>query len=86
MAFKIYPMKKKTEREKNIDHDLWEDFILKNNIKKNSNGSGVKLNIQTNKKPFVREVKEMGGIVTVFDGPSEVDKAKEIDYSNFNEF
>jgi len=27
-------MKKKTEREKNIDHDLWEDFILKNNIKK----------------------------------------------------
>jgi len=35
---------------------------------------------------FVSEVKEMGGIVTVFDGPSEVDKAKEIDYSNFNEF
>ena len=35
---------------------------------------------------FVNEVREMGGIVTVFDGPSEVDKAKEIDYSNFNEF
>ena len=27
-------MKRKTEREKNIDHDLWEDFVLKNNIKK----------------------------------------------------
>ena len=39
-------MKKKTEREKNIDHDLWEDFVLKNNIKKNSSRSGVKLNIQ----------------------------------------
>ena len=35
---------------------------------------------------FVSEVREMGGIVTVFDGPSEVDKAREIDYSNFNEF
>ena len=35
---------------------------------------------------FVSEVKEMGGIVTVFDCTSEVDKAKEIDYSNFNEF
>ena len=35
---------------------------------------------------FVSEVKEMGGIVTVFDGPSEVDKAKEIDYSSYNEF
>ena len=35
---------------------------------------------------FVIEVREMGGIVTVFDGPSEVDKAKDIDYSNFNEF
>ena len=32
------------------------------------------------------EVKEMGCIVTIFDGPSEVDKAKNIDYSNFNEF
>ena len=52
-------MKKKTEREKNIDHDLWEDFVLKNNIKKNSSGSGVKLNIQTNKMPIVREVKEV---------------------------
>ena len=35
---------------------------------------------------FVSEVKEMGGIVTILDGPSEVDKAKNIDYSNFNEF
>ena len=35
---------------------------------------------------FVSEVREMGGIVTVFDGPSEVDKAKDNDYSNFNEF
>ena len=34
---------------------------------------------------FVSEVKEMGCIVTIFDGPSEVDKAKNIDYSNFNE-
>jgi len=52
-------MKKKTEREKNIDHDLWEDFVLKNNIKKNSSGRGVKLNVQTNKMPIVREVKEV---------------------------
>ena len=35
---------------------------------------------------FISEVKEMGGVVTIFDGPSEVDKAKEIDYTNFNEF
>ena len=52
-------MKKKTEREKNIDHDLWEDFVLKNNIKKNSSRGGVRLNIQTNKMPIVREVKEV---------------------------
>ena len=62
-------MKKKTERENNIDHDLWEDFILKNNIKKNSNGSGVKLNIQTNKKPFVREVKEVSTYLDRRDEP-----------------
>ena len=35
---------------------------------------------------FVNEVKEMGCIVTIFDGLSEVDKAKKIDYSNFNEY
>ena len=35
---------------------------------------------------FVSEIKEMGCIVSIFDGPSEVDKAKEIDYSIFNEF
>ena len=27
-------MKKKKDEEKNIDHDLWEDFVIKNNIKK----------------------------------------------------
>ena len=27
-------MKKKTEREKNIDHDLWEDFVTKEQHKK----------------------------------------------------
>tara|TARA_A100001388_G_C28364524_1_gene309460 strand:- start:17 stop:334 length:318 start_codon:yes stop_codon:yes gene_type:complete len=35
---------------------------------------------------FVAEVKEMGGIVTISDGLSEIDRAKEIDLSKFNEF
>ena len=68
-------MKKKTEREKNIDHDLWEDFVLKNNIKKNSSRSGVKLNIQTKKMPIVREVKEV---------PTYLDKRKEPVLKNSN--
>ena len=35
---------------------------------------------------FVAEVKEMGGIINISEGNAEVDKAKEIDFSNFNEF
>ena len=35
---------------------------------------------------FIAEVKEMGGIITISEGDAEVDKAKEIDFSNFNEF
>jgi len=35
---------------------------------------------------FVAEVKEMGGIITISEGPSEVDIAKEIDFSKFNQF
>ena len=34
---------------------------------------------------FIKEVKELGGIVTINEGPAEVDKAKEIDFSKFNE-
>ena len=35
---------------------------------------------------FIAEVKEMGGIITISEGPSEVDIAKEIDFSKFNQF
>ena len=35
---------------------------------------------------FIAEVKEMGGIITISEGNAEVDKAKEIDFSGFNEF
>tara|TARA_A100001015_G_scaffold198531_1_gene221528 strand:+ start:526 stop:804 length:279 start_codon:yes stop_codon:yes gene_type:complete len=35
---------------------------------------------------FIAEMKELGTIVTSNEGPAEVDKAKEIDYSKFNEF
>ena len=35
---------------------------------------------------FIAEVKEMGGIITISEGDAEVDKAKEIDFSKFNEF
>ena len=35
---------------------------------------------------FISEVKEMGGIISVSEGNAEVDKAKEIDFSDFNEF
>ena len=35
---------------------------------------------------FIAEVKEMGGIITISEGDAEVDKAKEIDFSGFNEF
>ena len=35
---------------------------------------------------FIAEVKEMGGIITISEGNAEVDKAKEIDFSKFNEF
>jgi len=37
-------------------------------------------------KNFLSEVKEMGGIISVSEGNAEVDKAKEIDFSDFNEF
>ena len=35
---------------------------------------------------FIADMKELGTIVTTNEGPAEVDKAKEIDYSKFNEF
>jgi len=35
---------------------------------------------------FIAEVKEMGGIITISEGDAKVDKAKEIDFSKFNEF
>ena len=35
---------------------------------------------------FIADMKELGTIVTSHEGPAEVDKAKEIDYSKFNEF
>ena len=35
---------------------------------------------------FIAEVKEMGGIITISEGDAEVDKAKEIAFSQFNEF
>ena len=34
---------------------------------------------------FIADMKELGTIVTINEGPAEVDKAKEIDYSKFNE-
>ena len=34
---------------------------------------------------FIADMKELGTIVTTNEGPAEVDKAKEIDYSKFNE-
>ena len=33
MVLKVYSMKKEN-RQKNIDLTLWEDFVVKNNIKK----------------------------------------------------
>ena len=35
---------------------------------------------------FIKEVKEMGGIISISEGDAEVDKAKDIDFSKFNEF
>ena len=34
---------------------------------------------------FIKEVKEMGGIISIAEGDAEVDKAKDIDFSKFNE-
>ena len=34
MVFKIHPMKKEKIKQKTKDQILWEDFVLKNNIKK----------------------------------------------------
>ena len=34
MVFKIHPMKKEKITQKTKDQILWEDFVLKNNIKK----------------------------------------------------
>ena len=34
MVFKIHPMKKEKITQKIKDQILWEDFVLKNNIKK----------------------------------------------------
>ena len=34
MAFKIYSMKKEKTIQKTKDQILWEDFVVKNNIKK----------------------------------------------------
>ena len=35
---------------------------------------------------FIAEIKELGAIITINEGPAEVDKAKEIGFSKFNEF
>jgi hypothetical protein len=35
---------------------------------------------------FIAKVKEMGRIINIFQGNAEVDKAKDIDFSSFNEF
>ena len=35
---------------------------------------------------FIAEIKELGAIITINEGPAEVDKAKDIDFSKFNEF
>ena len=34
---------------------------------------------------FIAEIKELGANITINERPAEVDKAKEIDYSKFNE-
>ena len=34
MVFEIYPMKKEKIIQKTKDQILWEDFVVKNNIKK----------------------------------------------------
>ena len=34
MAFEIYSMKKEKIRQRTKDQILWEDFVVKNNIKK----------------------------------------------------
>ena len=34
MVFKVYSMKKEKIRQKTKDQILWEDFVVKNNIKK----------------------------------------------------
>ena len=34
MVFKIHSMKKEKIIQKTKDHILWEDFVVKNNIKK----------------------------------------------------
>ena len=35
---------------------------------------------------FIAEIKELGAIITINEGTTEVDRAKEIDFSKFNEF
>ena len=48
-------MTKEIHKEKNRDLVLWEDFVLKNNIKKkSSDGSDIKSNFRRNKKPIIR--------------------------------
>ena len=34
MAFKVHSMKKDKTRKKNSDQIFWEEFVVKNNIKK----------------------------------------------------
>ena len=35
---------------------------------------------------FIAGIKELVAIITINEGPAKVDKAKEIDFSKFNEF
>ena len=44
MAFEVHSMTKGAKGNKNKDHVLWEEFVLKNNIKKKSSDPNVRIN------------------------------------------
>ena len=46
MVFKVHPMKKEKTIQKTKDQILWEDFVVKNNIKKKFLAT-IKLNQET---------------------------------------
>ncbi len=48
-------MKKETGREKDVNQVMWEEYILKNNVKKKSNHSATKINNLELKESFKKD-------------------------------